>query len=154
MTAKLQIVWHVCTDSIEYSAGAHETLEMLDGMLHSLTTLSRAALSRAAPSKAAEQSCTLLGEMLDLFDQGLSTNETTLQKEISSLLLIRLHGSHSASLYFARIPPQPLPLLLNNLSCLSILPYHLLLRHTLPISLSSILHLLVNYRTLQCVASL
>ena len=49
-----------------HSAGAHATLEMLDGMLDSFGQ----GLSRAAQSKTRqrEQSCTLLGEMLDSFD--------------------------------------------------------------------------------------
>ena len=32
---KYRILCYVCTDSIGHSAGAHETLEILDGMLDS-----------------------------------------------------------------------------------------------------------------------
>ena len=35
LTPKLQILCYVCTDSMGHRAGAHETLEMLDGMLDS-----------------------------------------------------------------------------------------------------------------------
>ena len=54
-----------------HSAGAHETLEMLDGMLCSFDHPEQSSTEqgRARQSKG-EQCCMVLGEMLDSFDQG------------------------------------------------------------------------------------
>ena len=61
--AKFRILCYVRTDSIGRRTGANKTLEMLEGMLDSF--------DHPRQSKG-EQSCTLLCEMLDSFDQGLS----------------------------------------------------------------------------------
>ena len=71
-----RILNFACTDSMGYSAGAHANLEIWAECRIRLTTL-----SRAAPSKT-EQSCTLLGEILDSFDQGLIFLLDTINKMV------------------------------------------------------------------------
>ena len=44
---KFPMLCYVCTNFIRQRAGAHETLEMLDGMLDSFDHLSRAVPSKA-----------------------------------------------------------------------------------------------------------
>ena len=63
-----------------HSAGAHETLEILNGMLYSFDhpEQSSAEQGRAKASKVVPVGCTPLGEMLDSFDQGLTC---TLQQQ-------------------------------------------------------------------------
>ena len=86
MTPKFRILCYVCTDSMGHSAGARETLEMLDGMLDSFDHPEQSSTEQG---RAGEQSCTLLGEMLDSFDQGLkakgSNGKGYLKNYISTL---------------------------------------------------------------------
>ena len=66
MPPTFRILCYVCTDAMGHSAGA---LEMLDEMLDSFDHPEKSSTEQGRAK--GKQSCTLLGEMLDSFDQGV-----------------------------------------------------------------------------------